>query len=149
MSIFGSDFWDPQQKRNSDSMFDSGDSGRFFLNSAVEKMTNQNSGSKIWNSEKKIRSNSVHLILYQKNGCRHIYIYSKQLLPYLHLLNASCHHTYIYSTPVAAIPTSTQNGCRHTYIYSMPVPPYLHLLNAGCHHTYIYSKKKAGTFSNS
>jgi hypothetical protein len=51
----------------------------------------------------------VHVILYQKNARR---------------------HTYIYSTPVAAIPTSTQRLSRHTYIYSMPVLPHLHLLNA-------------------
>ncbi len=98
--------------------------------------------------KKKCR-NLVHLILYQKNGCRHTYIYSKRLPPYLHLLNAGCRHTYIYSMPVATIPTSTQNGCRYTYIYSTPVPPYLYLLNAGCRHTYIYSKKKAGMFSDS
>ncbi len=29
--IFGSDFWDPHCKRNSDSVFDSGASGRFFF----------------------------------------------------------------------------------------------------------------------
>jgi hypothetical protein len=29
--IFGSDFWDPHCKRNSDSVFDSKDSGRFFF----------------------------------------------------------------------------------------------------------------------
>ncbi len=90
--------------------------------------------------------NSVHLILYKKNGCCHTYIYSKRLPSYLHLLNADCHHNYIYSMLVAAIPSSTQNGCRHTYIYSTPVPPYLHLLNAGCRHTYIYSKKRRERF---
>jgi hypothetical protein len=53
--IFGSDFWDPHWKQNSDSVFDSGDSGWiFFLNSAVEKSTNQNSDSKIWNFEEKL-----------------------------------------------------------------------------------------------
>ena len=70
-------------------------------------------------------------MLYQKNGCHHTYIYSKRLLPYLHLLNAGCRRTYIYSTPVLpylhllnacpAIPTSTQRLSRHTYIYSTPV----------------------------
>jgi hypothetical protein len=35
--IFGSDFWDPHWKQNSNSVFNSGDSGWFFLNSAVEK----------------------------------------------------------------------------------------------------------------
>jgi hypothetical protein len=140
--IFGSDFWDPHQKRNSDSVFDSGDSSQFFLlNSAVEKTTNWNSNSKIWNSKKSIPRNSVLLILHQKiiskqlppslhllktvaaiptsthNNCCHSYIYSKQLPPYLHLLKT-----------VAAIPTSTQNGCRHTYIYTKWLPPYLHLL---------------------
>ncbi len=29
--IFGSDFWDPHWKRNSNSVFDSKDSGRFFF----------------------------------------------------------------------------------------------------------------------
>jgi hypothetical protein len=114
------------------------------LNSAVEKLTNRNFDSKIWNSEKKQCRNSVHLISYQKNGCRYTYIYSKQLPPYLHLLNAGCRHTYIYSMLVATVPTSTQNGCHHTYILSTLVPPYLHLLNAGCRHTYIYSKIKGG-----
>ncbi len=89
---------------------------------------------------KKLRRNSVHLMLYQKNVCRHTYIYSKWLLPYLHLLKT-----------VAAIPTSTQNGCCHTYIYSKRLPPYLHLLKTaaaiptstqnGCCHTYMYSKR--------
>jgi hypothetical protein len=61
---------------------------------------------------------------------------------------------------VAAIPTDNQNDCRHTYIYSTPVatiptstqrwlPPYLHLLKTVAaiptstqrwsRHTYIYS----------
>ncbi len=73
--------------------------------------------------------------------------------PYLHLLNAGCRHTYIYSTPVPpylhllnacpAIPTSTQHLSHCTYIYSTPdVPPYLHLLNTGCRQTCIYSKKR-------
>jgi hypothetical protein len=81
----------------------------FFLNSAVEKLSNRNSDSEIWNSKKKQRRNSVHLISYQKNGCR---------------------YTYIYSTLVATVPASTQCLSRHTYIYSTPVSPYLHLLNA-------------------
>ncbi len=37
--------------------------GKFFSNSAVEKMRNQNSGSEIWNSKKNKRRNSIHLIL--------------------------------------------------------------------------------------
>ena len=63
--IFGSDFWDPHRKRNSDSVFNSEDSGRiFFLNSAVEKSRNWNSDSRIRNSEKNKRRNSIHLILH-------------------------------------------------------------------------------------
>jgi hypothetical protein len=58
--IFGSDFRDPHWKRNSDSIFDSGDSGQnFFLNSAVEKSTNWNSDSEIRNFEKNQHRNSV------------------------------------------------------------------------------------------
>jgi hypothetical protein len=62
--IFGSDFWHPHWKQNSDSIFDSEDSGRiFFWNSAVEKSRYRNSNSKIRNSEKKKkRRNSIHLI---------------------------------------------------------------------------------------
>jgi hypothetical protein len=66
--IFGSNFWDPHWKRNFDSIFNSKDFsgipipfsipkisvGIFFLNSTVEKSTNWNSNSKIWNSEKKL-----------------------------------------------------------------------------------------------
>jgi hypothetical protein len=49
--IFGSNFWD--RKRNSDSVFVSGDSGQiFFLNTAVEKLSNRNSDSEIRNSKK-------------------------------------------------------------------------------------------------
>jgi hypothetical protein len=61
--IFGSDFWDPHRKRDSDSVFDSEDSGRiFFMNSAVKKSRNRNSDSEIRNSEKNKRRNSIHLI---------------------------------------------------------------------------------------
>ncbi len=61
--IFGSDFWDPYWKRNSDSVFDSEDSGRnFFSNSAVEKLRNRNSDSEIRNFEKNKHRNSIHLI---------------------------------------------------------------------------------------
>ncbi len=61
--IFGSDFWDPYWKQDSDSVFDSEDSGRiFFLISAVEKLRNRNSDSKIRNSKKKLCRNSIHLI---------------------------------------------------------------------------------------
>jgi hypothetical protein len=38
--------------------------GKFFLNSAVEKLRNRNFDSEIWNSEKKCR-NSIHLILHK------------------------------------------------------------------------------------
>jgi hypothetical protein len=62
-----------------------------------------------------------------QNGCRHLYIYSKQLPPSLHLLKT-----------VAAISTSTQNGCRHLYIYSKQVD----VIMAG-------QKEKAGMFSDS
>ncbi len=37
--------------------------GKFFSNSAVENLRNQNSDSKIWNSKKNKRRNSIHLIL--------------------------------------------------------------------------------------
>ncbi len=61
--IFGSDFWDPHRKWNSNSVFDSKDSGWiFFLNSAVEKSRNRNSNSKIRNSEEKKRRNLIPLI---------------------------------------------------------------------------------------
>ncbi len=64
--IFGSNFWDPYQKRNSDSVFDSKDSGqKLFLNSAVEKLRNWNSNSEIQNSKKNGRRNSIHLISYK------------------------------------------------------------------------------------
>ena len=96
--IFGSDFWDPHRKQNSDSVFDTRDSSQmFFLNSAVKKSTNWNSNSKIWNSKKKINLGTQHT-------------------------------SFCTGKTVAAIPTSTQNGCCHTYIYSKWLPPYLHLL---------------------
>jgi hypothetical protein len=115
----------------------------FFLNSAVENSTNQNSDSK--NSPKKLTN---------ERSTPH-FVPEKWLLPYLHLLNAHCCHTYIYSTPIPpylhplnacpAIPSSTQCLSHHTYIYSMPihiystpVPPYLHLLTACC----CYLKKR-------
>ena len=61
--IFGSGFWDPHQKQNSDSVIDSKDSNQnFFLNSAVEKSRNWNSDSEIWNSKKNGRRNSIHLV---------------------------------------------------------------------------------------
>jgi hypothetical protein len=63
-----------------------------------------------------------------QNGCRHTYIYSKWLLPYLHLLKT-----------VATIPTSTQISCCYTYIYSKQLPPYS--TQNGCRHLYIYSKQ--------
>ncbi len=51
--IFGYDFWDPHRKQNSDSVFDSKDSGQiFFLNSIVEKLRNWNFDSEIQNSKK-------------------------------------------------------------------------------------------------
>ncbi len=63
--IFGSDFWDSHQKRNSDSVFDSKDSGqKFFSNAPVEKSRNQNSDSIILNSETNTHRNSIHLILH-------------------------------------------------------------------------------------
>jgi hypothetical protein len=53
--IFGYDLWDSHRKWNFDSVSDSGDSSQnFYLNSAVEKLTNQNYVSKIRNSERKI-----------------------------------------------------------------------------------------------
>ncbi len=120
----------------------------FFLNSTEEKLSNWNSDSKIWNSDNNLRTNSVHLILYQKTiaisfpakitSCRHLNIYSKQVATISKSPHNGCHHLYIYSKgllpslhllkTVAAIPTSTQNSCRHTYIYSKRLPPYLHLL---------------------
>ncbi len=76
-----------------------------------------------------------------QKSCRHTYICSKWLPPYLHLLKT-----------VAATPTSTQHSCCHTYIYSTRLLPYLHLLKTvaaiptstqkGCRHTYIYFKKR-------
>ncbi len=75
-----------------------------------------------------------------QNSCRHTYIYSKWLLPYLHLLKL-----------FATIPTYTQKECPHTYIYSKQLPPYLHLLKTVAaiptstqnshRHLYIYSKR--------
>jgi hypothetical protein len=38
--------------------------GIFFTNSAVQKLRNRNSDSKIWNSEKNKQRNSIHLILH-------------------------------------------------------------------------------------
>jgi hypothetical protein len=43
--IFGSDFWDPHHKRNSDSMFDSKDSGRIFFEIPMSEE------SENWNSD--------------------------------------------------------------------------------------------------
>ncbi len=43
--IFGSDFWDPHWKQNSDSVFDSGDSGWIFFEIAMSGK------SKDWNSD--------------------------------------------------------------------------------------------------
>ncbi len=127
--MFGSDFWDPHWKQNSDTVFDSGDSGWIFF--WIPLLKNWQIGISILKfgiPKKNWRRNSVHLISYQINGC---------------------HHTYIYSMPVAAIPTSSQCLSCHTYIYSTPVPPHLHLLNTcpaipkstQClsRHTYIYS----------
>jgi hypothetical protein len=52
-----------------------------------------------------------------QSGCRHLYIYSKQLPLSLHLLKM-----------VAAISTFTQNGCHHLHIYSKWLPQSLHIL---------------------
>ncbi len=49
--IFGSDFWDPHCKWNSNSVFDSEDSGRiFFWIPMSGESENHNSDSEIWNS---------------------------------------------------------------------------------------------------
>ena len=61
--IFSSDFWDPHWKQNSNSIFDSEDVGKFFSNSAVEKLRNRNSDSKIRNSKKNKRRDSILFIL--------------------------------------------------------------------------------------
>ncbi len=98
----------------------------FFLNSAVDKLTNWNYDSKIWKS-KKIKVGTQYtsfctgkmvaaIPTSTQNGCRHTYIYSMPVAA--------------IPTPVATIPTSTQNSCRHTYIYSKRLLPYLHLLKA-------------------
>jgi hypothetical protein len=62
--IYGSVFWDPHRKPNTNSIFNSKDSSQiFFLNSAVEKSRKRNSDSKTRNSEKKNWfRNSIHLI---------------------------------------------------------------------------------------
>ncbi len=111
----------------------------FFLNSAVEKLTNRNTDSKIRNSKKKILRNSVHLISYQ--------ITIAISFP---VKITSCRHLNIHPKWVAAISTYTQNSCRHLYIHSKRLPPSLHLLKTvaaiststqnGCRHLYIYSK---------
>ncbi len=130
--IFGSNFWDPHQKRNSDSVFDSGDSGRkFFLNSAVENWQikipipwfgipkKNNVGTQY--TSFRTRKTAAAIPTSTQNDCRHTYIYSTPVAaiptstqrrspPYLHLLKT-----------VAAIPTSTQRQSHHTYIYSTPV----------------------------
>ncbi len=105
----------------------------------------------------------------RKQGCCHLYIYSKWLPPYLHLLKTvvaiptptqnSCRHTHIDSKQllpylhllktVATIPTSTQNGCRNSYIYSKRLPPSLHLLKTSRCENGKPKKWKAGTFSDS
>jgi hypothetical protein len=76
--------------------------GNIFLNSAVEKLTNRNSNSDIWNSEKIYVGTQYFSFPTKKqsqNSCRHLYIYLKRLPPSLHLLKM-----------VAAISTSTQNS---------------------------------------
>ncbi len=169
--IFGSDFWDPNWKQNSNSIFNPGNSGRFifeFLCWKIDKSEFCFRNSKL---QKKLLVGTQYFSFctrkQSQNGCCHLYIYSKWLPPYLHLLKTvaaiptftqnSCHHTYIFSKRlppylhlfkmVANIPTSTRNGCRHTYIYSKRLQPYI----------YIYSKQvdvimvdqKAGMFSDS
>jgi hypothetical protein len=59
--IFGSNFWDPHWKQNTDSILDSKDSG-LFLNSAVEKLRNQNSIPNFGIPIKNKHRISIHLI---------------------------------------------------------------------------------------
>ncbi len=63
--IFGSDFWDPHWKRNSNSLFNSKDSGQiFFFKFRCWKFEKSEFHSEIRNSEKNKRRNPIHLILH-------------------------------------------------------------------------------------
>jgi hypothetical protein len=99
---FGSNFWDPHWKQNSDPFSMPDILVSFVLNSAVEKMSNWNSDSKIWNFEK-IYVGTQYTSFCTREKVAAIptstqNIYSKRLQAYLHLLKT-----------VAAIPISTQN----------------------------------------
>ncbi len=64
--IFGSNFWDPHRKRNSDSVFDSEDSGQFFFR--IPLLKNQEIEIPIpkFGIQKKIkRMNLIHLISHE------------------------------------------------------------------------------------
>ncbi len=117
--IFGSNFWDLHCKQNSDSVFDSGDSGRKFF--WILLLKNWQIGIPIlkFGIPKTINEGTQYTSFRTRKTVTTIPTSTQHRLPpYLHLLNAcpaiptstqrpSC-HTYIYSTPVAAIPTSTQ-----------------------------------------
>ncbi len=140
--IFGSDFRDPHQKRNSDSVFVSGDSSRIFsLNAAVEKLSNQNYDSKIRNYKKNNVGTQYTSFSTRERATAIPTTTQRRLLLYLHPLN-TC----------PAIPTSTQCLSLCIYIYSIPILLYLYLLNAcpiiptSTQHLSRSTQKKAGMF---
>jgi hypothetical protein len=63
--IFGSNFWDPHRRRNSDSVYDSKDSGRiFFLKfQFLESQKIVIPIRDFWNSDNFLHRNSVHLFV--------------------------------------------------------------------------------------
>jgi hypothetical protein len=68
--IFGSDFWDPHRKRNSNLVYDSEDSGRKFFSQILMsgESENWNFDSKIWNSGPHKKSNTNSFVNTKVHG---------------------------------------------------------------------------------
>ncbi len=99
--IFGSNFWDPHQKRDSDPAYDSKDSSRNFFSRIPMsgESENRNSDSKIQNSVPHKKSNSNSFINTKVHGRKSLpYKMAGELFfpPNLHLLTLNRKRTYTY-----------------------------------------------------
>ncbi len=108
--IFGSDFWDPHWKRNSDSVFDSEDSGRFFFwNSDVWRVRKSESRIAIFRIPVIcLHRNSVHLIVANLYWLQSMYndlilMVHKLVAPLQHQTAADQHH--VIAVGQSALPT--------------------------------------------
>jgi hypothetical protein len=100
--IFGSDFWDPHWKRDSDPIYDSEDSGwKFFSQIPMSgESENWNSNFKIWSSGPHKQSNTNSFINTKVHGRKPSpYKTAGELFfsPNLHLLTLNGKQTYTYS----------------------------------------------------